>query len=273
MTAAHGQRQAGHRPLLLRNVINRHGVRVLGILPLVILLGALQTLGDPASPYLPPPTSWWVAIMDLIDAGRLTTGLLATASTFVIALLVAIAIGSLIGLAIGSSRRFDRLTGPLVEFSRAMPPPAIVPVAILLIGFGRSMAVPVVVFTAMWPIVLNTATAVRSIHPVLSDAARTVNLPVTTRVRKVLFPALLPGLLVGLRVAAPLCIIVTLLVEMLSASGGIGALLIEAQRSYLSARAYGLLVVVGLMGFAVNTGVVAIERSVLQAWPPRAQGG
>jgi ABC-type nitrate/sulfonate/bicarbonate transport system permease component len=128
----------------------------------------------------------------------------------------------------------------------------------------------VVVFAAMWPIALNTAAAVRALHPILLDSARALHLAPAARVRKVYAPALVPGLLLGVRVAAPVCLIVTLLVEMLTGATGVGALLLQAQRNFVSEQAFGLLIVVGVLGFAVNAGVRLVERSVLTRWPPRA---
>jgi len=261
----------GLRSLLVK-VARRRAVALVGILPLGVLLVLWQALGSARSPYVPPPSTWWHAVKGLNDAGTLLPALGSTVETFVLALAVAIIVGSLIGLAIGASRRVRRATGPLLEFWRTMPPPAIVPVAALLIGFGRIMEVIVVVFAAMWPIVLNTSAGVSSLDPVLGEAARTLQLPRAARVRKVLMPALVPGLLLGVRVAAPVCVVVTLLVELLTGANGIGALLLQAQRNYVSAQAFGLLVVVGIFGFLVNGSVELIERRVLRAWPPRATG-
>ncbi|MBN8900976.1 MAG: hypothetical protein J0H57_08075, partial [Rhodospirillales bacterium] len=68
-----------------------------------------------------------------------------------------------------------------------------------------------------------------------------------------LVPAVVPDFLLGLRVAVPLGIIITLLVEMLTSLPGIGSLIVISQRQFRSADVYGLLVVVGLMGFLINS--------------------
>ena len=69
--------------------------------------------------------------------------------------------------------------------------------------------------------------------------------------------------------ALPLAIVVTLLVEILTALDGIGALMIQAQRNFKSGQVYGLLVLVGLFGFLVNDVFAVIEAVVLRRWPPR----
>jgi ABC-type nitrate/sulfonate/bicarbonate transport system permease component len=81
-----------------------------------------------------------------------------------------------------------------------------------------------------------------------------------------------PDILLGIRVAVPLAIIITLLVEMLTSLPGIGSLIVTSQRQYRSAEVYGLLMVVGLMGFALNNLFVLFEQAISRRWPPRAQG-
>jgi ABC-type nitrate/sulfonate/bicarbonate transport system permease component len=131
------------------------------------------------------------------------------------------------------------------------------------------MAVVVIVLAAVWPIVLNTVAGVRAIHPVLLESTRVLHVRRRTRVLQVLGPAVLPWVLLGLRVATPVCIIVTLLVEMLTGSAGVGALLLRAERDFLSAQAFALLVVVGLLGLAINLMVLSLDRWVMSRRPPR----
>ncbi len=59
-----------------------------------------------------------------------------------------------------------------LEFMRAIPPPATVPIAGLLIGYNEPMKLIVVVLAALWPILMNIAAAIRQIDPLLLDVAR-----------------------------------------------------------------------------------------------------
>jgi ABC-type nitrate/sulfonate/bicarbonate transport system permease component len=80
-----------------------------------------------------------------------------------------------------------------------------------------------------------------------------------------------PAILLGVRVALPLAVVVTLLVEMLTSIDGIGALMISAQRNFQSSEVYGLLVLVGLVGLFLNLLFAALEAMLLRRWPPRAK--
>jgi len=77
-----------------------------------------------------------------------------------------------------------------------------------------------------------------------------------------------PDFLIGVRVAIPLAIIITLLVEMMTGLPGIGSMIVTSQRQFRSAEVYGLLVLVGLLGFLINIGFNAVERRILRRWPP-----
>ena len=80
---------------------------------------------------------------------------------------------------------------------------------------------------------------------------------------------MLPAVLLGVRVAGPLALIVTLLVEIVTRINGLGSLLAAAQVAYLSAQVYGLLVIAGALGLAVNWAVTRGEGAVAR----RMSGG
>ncbi len=232
-----------------------------GLLPLTVLLLIWQLLGSEDSPYFPPPSTWADGLRDLWSSGTLRPAAVQTLSTFAIALGVATLLGTLLGLVVGASRKVDRALGPSLEFARAMPPAAVVPIAALLIGYDTTMKVAVVTFAAVWSVLLNTRTGVRSLDPVLLDMSRSLRLSPIERTRKCVLPALLPSIFLGVRVAAPVALVITLLVEIVTRVDGVGALIANAQRSYLAGQVFGLILVAGLFSFLVN-GLV----SVLQAY-------
>lgn len=238
-----------------------------GLLPLVLLLGFWQLTGSPESPYFPPPSAWAEGIADQWSSGALLPAAGATVSTFLVALAVAIVLGTATGLLVGALPLADRALNPTLEFMRAMPPAALIPIATLLIGYNGQMKVAVATLAAMWPILLNTRAAVRRLDPVLVETARSLHLTAWQRVTKVTFPALVPGIFLGVRVGAPIGLVVTLLVEFLTQVDGVGGLIATAQRSYLSAEVWGLILVAGIFTLLVTSLIGAIEGRVLRHRP------
>jgi ABC-type nitrate/sulfonate/bicarbonate transport system permease component len=241
-----------------------------GLLPLLLLLGVWQIIDPHGSPYFPPPSAWWVGLSGLAKNGRLLTALSATLTTFTLAIALACVIGGFLGLLIGRSRAARRALGPLLEFCRGLPPPVIVPVGVLLLGYVQGLKLVIVVLVAVWPILLNTASSTAALSDLLVEVSHTMRLSRLATVCKIVVPSAVPAFLVGVRGAVPLAIIITLLVEMLTSLPGIGSMIVISQRQFHSAEVYGLLVVVGLVGFVINGLFVMIEGMLLSRFPPRS---
>jgi ABC-type nitrate/sulfonate/bicarbonate transport system permease component len=249
----------------------RRRVPIVGLAPLVGLLFLWQLLGTENSVNFPRPSEWWAGWTALLDRGLIGSSLLSTVTTFLLALAVSTVVGAGLGALVGSSRAVDRATSPLLQFLMSVPPAAIVPVAVLVIGLGTSMQITAIAFGAVWPILLNTASAMRSVPGVRLEAARLLGLSRTARFSRVVLPSLTPGVLLGVTVAAPIAIVVTLLVEMLTTSPGLGSLLLQAQRAFRSEEVFALLVVTGILGYVLNTLVSWLEAFLLRNWPEGAR--
>ncbi|WP_439685573.1 ABC transporter permease [Cupriavidus oxalaticus] len=231
--------------------------------PLAFLC-AWAALGDPSSPVAPPPQTWMVQGAAMMTSGELPSAVLATMKTVLLAILVAGVAGTAMGATLGARRAVSDAMAPTLEFLRSIPPPTIVPVAMLLIGTSAGMAVSVVALATLWPVLLNVLQATRSIHPTLVNTGRTLRISRWSRLRHIYMPCIMPAMIAGLRVAAPLAIIVTLLVEMLATQPGIGRTLLSAQRNFDAPAVFALLFIVGLIGVGVNALFEWIERTVLK---------
>lgn len=229
-----------------------HVPPVQGLLPLVILLVVWQLKQHGVDPYYPEPSRWWDAISAAWTAGSLQPAIVATCKTFLLGLVLATILGTVLGAAVGRSPLIDRAVGPTFEFFRVLPPGAVVPIIVLFSGYTERMKLAVVLFTGVWPILLQVRMTARMINPVTLDMARMLRLGRTRTIARVLVPALVPGIVAGLRVAAPILLIVTLLAEALTQVNGIGGLLLDAQQNFNSAAVYGLVLLTGILALAVN---------------------
>jgi len=240
-----------------------------GLAPLLAGLATWQFLSSGPAPNFPPPAAWWRTVAQLASNGQLAPAVMETLWTFALGLALAASFGFVAGLAIGTVRAVRRWSALLLEYFRALPPPVIVPVAVLMLGYAPSMKVFVIVFASVWPVLLNVVSSVSRVGGGLVDMGRSLRLTRGEVLFKLLIPAVVPGLLLGIRVATPLAMVITLLIEMLTAMPGLGGLLIAGQRNFNSAQVFGMLVVVGLLGLAVNLLVNVAEAIVLRRWPPR----
>lgn len=243
---------------------NRNAPPLRGLLPLAIALGAWQLVQHGRSAYFPRPSLWWHAVVLQWDKGALGPAIRGTLTDFVWSLLIAIVLGTLLGIAVGRSRTTDRTLGPLLDFCRFMPAAAVVPIVVLFAGYTQKMTIVVVVFSAIWPILLQVRDETQSQSKLLTDVARSLRLSRMRTLRQITLPSLVPAILLGLRVAAPMVLIVVLLVEIITQTGGLGSLISAAQQSFDAATAYGIVAIAGIFGIAINAVVMAAEAWLLR---------
>lgn len=256
------------RRVPLKSAGRGKSVPLRGLTPLVGGLLLWQILGVDQSVFFPRPSTWAAQVAVLFDAGALLPAVGATLRSLMISLAIATLVGALLGILVGASKKLDRALGPTLEFFRATPSSAMVPIAVLLLGYSTTMQTSVTVLAAMWPILLNTRTAMREINPTLMDVAAIFHMPWYRRVRTIVMPAVATAILLGVRVGTPVAIIVTLLVEILTGIPGLGALLAQSQQEYNSAASYGLLVLIGILALAFNAIIAAIESYFTRHLPP-----
>jgi ABC-type nitrate/sulfonate/bicarbonate transport system permease component len=239
-----------------------------GLLPLLILLGVWEVVEHGGqSVFFPPPSQWLLQTVELAQGGALTRALLATLETFALSLAIATVIGTLLGILVGRLPALDRLLGPTLEYFRFLPGVALVPLVVLLAGYTESMKIYVVVFGALWPVLLQVRSSARAIDPIVLDVSRALRLGPPATLRKVLLPSVVPGMLLGVKIAAPLTLVLALVVEISTQVSGLGQLLETAQQSFQSAQVYGLVVIVGLLALVINTLVTVAESFLLRYRP------
>lgn len=240
---------------------------LVGLAPLLMLLLVWQLLGNENSVLYPRPSRWPDGFASLLASGQFGVSLRATVTTFLLAILAATLLGAALGALVGSFRLLDRATAPSFTFLMSIPPAAVVPVAVLVVGIGLALQIGTVVFAAIWPIMLNTAAAMRAVPVARLESARMLGLSRRARVWRVVLPSLVPGIAIGVLVAAPVGIVVTLLVEMLTTVPGLGSMLLASQRSFQSTEVFAMLVIIGLLGYLLNVLVRLLQSLLLRNWP------
>ncbi len=239
-----------------------------GFVPLVIILLTWEWAGQ-GSVNFPAPSRSLAAVVSLSSSGALGPAIVATVATILGGLAGACLVGFFIGLLVGTVQPIRRWSSLLLEFLRALPPPIVVPIAVLFVGYSRSMEIGVVTVAASWPVLLNTVAAAENVNPSIIDVADSFRLTWSDRMRIVIIPSVIPSAVIGVRVAIPLAIVLTLLVEMLTGLPGIGVLMIQGQRNFNSAQVFGILGVAAILGYALHLAYTASEVVIMRNRPPR----
>jgi ABC-type nitrate/sulfonate/bicarbonate transport system permease component len=186
-----------------------------------------------------------------------------TVEAALVGFVVAAAAGVVCGALLGLAPRLERVVGPTVDALRPIPSIALMPLALLMFGFGLTMEASVVAFACVWPVLLVTIAAVRGIEPRLLELARTLEMPFGSSLRKIILPAALGRIVVGLRVAVGISLVVAITVEIVVNPRGLGYGMIIASQSLKPDLMYAQLLWLGLLGWGLNAALSQAARR----WP------
>jgi ABC-type nitrate/sulfonate/bicarbonate transport system permease component len=174
--------------------------------------------------------------------------------------------GIALGIPIGLSRWARLWAAPHIEWWRAMPPPALLPISIVLLhSIGNKQKVAFIAFFCIFPVLLNTIDGVRGIDPTLIETARSYNIPRHERVRRLVLPAAAPQIAAGIRTSVSLAVITMVLAEFFSSTNGVGYVLLISKNTFQFTPMWATIVLIGVLGYLLNLIFLIAERRLL-AW-------
>lgn len=193
----------------------------------------------------------------LADVGSSLGNLLVS---FVLASVLGVILGSLFGLV----RPVAWFVGPIVHFFRAIPPVALVPIFVALIGFGNETRILSISLAAFFPTLIAAIDGVRSIDPTLGMVVKIYRFGRIQRYFAVVLPAASPRILSGMQVSLQTAFIVMIASEMLGSSTGLGAATLLAQQSFAIADMWAGILLLGIIGYSSSALFALFRRRVLR---------
>jgi NitT/TauT family transport system permease protein len=197
------------------------------------------------------------ALWDFIVTGDLFEPLGTSLTTFGLGMAIAIGIGCTIGLLMGVSPVIDAALGWVVNAGLAAPVVTFVPLFILLFGIGSETRVATVVIFALWVIIVNVRTGIRSVNVSLMEMAESFGASRWQVTRRVRFPGALPFVMAGLRLGTARGVKGLITGEVLVAIAGLGGLVQRYGTVFSMDRLYALIFF--LAAFSL-TAVWLVER-------------
>lgn len=247
-----------------RDAVGGIALRLSVLVGLLVVWQVLTSLSD--SPFFPTFAetvgqlwSEWLT-KPAIVVGHLLPSLGRLLSGWSIAVIFGVAIGTMIGM----SGRLRDYVDPVVQFLRAIPPPALLPLFIVLLGIGDQMKVAMIAFGVIWPILLNTIDGVRSVDALHLETAWVFGLRRRDVLFRVILPSAGPKIFAGLRVSLSIAVILMVISEMVATVNGVGFNLVQAQRTFRMLDVWAGILLLGLIGYALNALLGLVERRVLR---------
>lgn len=248
---------AGPVPRLLLGALRVFGLPVL----LVALWWTLSALAP--SFFLPRPPEVARAFAQTWFGARLFADVLPSLVRLGLGYAAAVVLGVGIGVPIGLSPRLRATCEPALEFCRAVPPPVLVPLIMLLAGISTTMKIAVIVSGCLWPILLNTVEGVRAVDQVLSDTCRLYGITGPSRLWHLVLRSASPRIMAGMRQALSIGIILMVISEMFASSSGLGHTIVQFQRGFAIPEMWSGIVLLGLVGFGLSAAFRLAEDRVL----------
>lgn len=211
---------------------------------------------------LPPLTAVLGAMGEVVLTATFARAALDTVVAFVAGMVIAIAAGVPIGILMGRSKVADEILGLWVNLFLSAPLSALVPVIMILFGFGQTTIIVTVVLFAIWIIVLDTRAGVRHSSPSLVEMARSFGATPAQLYGKILILAALPEILTGIRLGVIRGVKGVVIGQLLVSIVGLGELFELYSRSFLLEQFWALTLILFAFAILLAEGVAALERRV-----------
>ncbi|MGB9366512.1 MAG: ABC transporter permease [Xanthobacteraceae bacterium] len=217
--------------------------------------------------FLPGPGEVWRSFTSLTYKGILPEYLQDSMVRLAVGALWGIALGIPLGLLIGMSRRAHAALWPVLLFFQAIGDIAWLPILVIWFGYGLVTMTFVIVYTVIFPVVLNTVLGVRTIHENMYRAALNLGASRARVLWEVVLPGALPNIVTGLRNGLGYGWRALIAAEIIVGTSGIGFLMFDARRAGSVTEIILGMIILGILWYIVDSWILApVERATGQRW-------
>lgn len=235
-----------------------------GVLVMIVVLELASRAGFVNPRFLPPFSEVALRLVQLLGDPAFLSSIGSTAVTWAVGLSLTFCVAVPIGILLGLSKTSYRLSRTVIEMLRPLPPIALIPLAILVVGQGIEMKLLIAVYAAMWPILFNTIYGVHGVDPKTVDMARSFSMSRTDILRRVLLPGAAPFIFAGLRLSSAIVLVAVITVELVAgASTGIGSFIAQSRSSGTRIPdVYAGILMSGVLGLVINMAMLKADQSL-----------
>jgi NitT/TauT family transport system permease protein len=212
--------------------------------------------------FIPPLSEVLVTLFSILGTAAFQKALFETAYAFLAGVTFAIVIGIPTGILMGKSRLLDELLLPWVNVFLSAPLTALVPVLMVLFGFGMKSIIITTTLFAIWIIILNSRAGVRQINRSLVEMAHSFGASPTDAFFKIYFWAALPEILGGVRIGVIRAVKGVIIGQLLISIVGFGALFELYSANFLMGHFWAVLIVLFALAFSISEFLAYLERRV-----------
>lgn len=245
---------------------------IVGLLVFLLLWFVISFSGLVKDFFLPSPVKVLLAIKYLSLEGSLLTDIFTSLYRILLGFLASSIVSVPLGIALGTSRRFEAFTEPFIAFIRYIPPSAFIPLAIIWFGIGELEKV-IILFVGIAPyLTLLIADIVVNTRKELIDAGLTLGASKSDLIMKIILPNSLPGIWDSFRLMIGAAWTFVIIAEIVGASSGLGHLMIESQRFLRTDNIFAAIIIIGLLGLITDY-FFKITYRIFFPWTEKSHAG
>ncbi len=239
------------------------GYRLPGMSSLIIWGLLWEIVGQAGLTFFIPPLSEVIGtLIEVIQTTAFQKALYETAYAFIAGVFFAIIIGIPTGILMGKNRLLDELLLPWVNVFLSAPLTALVPVLMVLFGFGMKAIIITTTLFAIWIIILNSRAGVKQINRSLVEMAHSFGASPVDAFFKIYFWAALPEILGGVRIGIIRAVKGVIIGQLLISIVGFGALFELYSANFLMGHFWAVLIVLFALAFTISEFLAYLERRV-----------
>ena len=176
--------------------------------------------------------------------------------------------GVLIGLISARIKMLDHINYFFFEFLRQLPAVAIIPLAIVVFGFGSELKIFISFFGCFFPIYLSTIQSLQDVDSTLLKTAKNYGWSGKRLIFGIMLPSAAPNIISILRVTLSIALILVITTEMIVGGEGLGARLVMKERSFDFPGLYAETFALGCLGLLLNYSFLWLSSKIL-FWKPK----
>lgn len=215
---------------------------------------------------LPGPLDAARSAMTLIASGELAQHIASSLGRLLVALILGVPAGAVIGCALGRWAALDAMVNPFVRMFNAIPAIALVPFSLLLFGVSEASRYALLFYTVSLTVLLSARQGVRSVPALRLRAAQMLGTGRQAIFFRIILPSCVPQIIAGTRTAIGLGVMVVVAAEMLGADSGVGYLIMQARSQFNVGNLMTGVLTLGILSVVLDWVFVAGTEQLLPRW-------
>lgn len=242
-------------------------ISTITIIALIAVWWLVTTLGWIDALFLPSPVAVIDRFQDLVANGYMSISLWshigASLGRIGTALIAAVITAIPLGITIGRNKIVHGVLDPIIEFYRPIPPLAYLPLIVIWCGIGELSKVLLIYLAIFAPIVIATATGVRSVDQAKIRAAQSLGATQMQIIKHVILPSSLPNILTGIRIGLGVGWSTLVAAELVGASEGLGFMVQSSSQLLATDVVIVGILIIAVIAFILEIGLRRLQRRLV----------